>query len=267
MAPATPTIENLVATWASIVALCDQLTEAEWDTPTGCPGWSVKDNVSHLIDFEASALGWPRPLHEVGDLPHVRNDLGKLNEVGVDARRGISGAEVLAEFTRTVRAREQQLRALVPDDLSREVMTPAGPGTVSTLLTMRLMDTWSHEQDIRRALDRPGHATGPAVEESVEYFAQLLPYVVGKRVGAPDGTTVVFNFDTTSVLIEVAGGRARRVERFADDPSGDPTVTIAMPATTLAAAVGGRSDTPDDIVIAGDEVLGRSIVGALGVMP
>jgi hypothetical protein len=40
-----------------------------------------------------------------------------------------------------------------------------------------------------------------------------------------------------------------------------------MPVTTFAALVGGRDDAPDDVVIEGDEQLGRRVVGALGFMP
>ena len=87
-----PLVEQLAETWASVSDLCADLTEDEWKTPTGCPGWSVQDNVSHLIDFESFALGRPRPDHSIGDLPHLKNDMGKINEVGVDARRSRAGS-------------------------------------------------------------------------------------------------------------------------------------------------------------------------------
>jgi hypothetical protein len=40
-----------------------------------------------------------------------------------------------------------------------------------------------------------------------------------------------------------------------------------MPATTFAALAGGRSDAPDDVVIEGDEALGRAVVAQLGFLP
>ena len=58
-----------------------------WDLPTGCPGWTVKDHLSHLVDYEARALGRPAPEHEPGQLPHVKNEMGQANEIGVDVRR------------------------------------------------------------------------------------------------------------------------------------------------------------------------------------
>jgi uncharacterized protein (TIGR03083 family) len=263
-APASPSIELLERTWRSIVDLCDGLAEEEWKTPTGCPGWTVQDNVSHLVDYEAGALGRPRPEHQVAAQPHVKNPLGEANEVGVDARRSLPGRAVLDELREVVAARSAQLRALTEADLGREITTPAGPGTVADMLTLRVMDTWAHEQDIRRALDRPGHQDGPVVDAAVVYWSQFLPFVIGKKAAAPEGATVVVEIGTGHrSVIEVVDGRARP----AGGPAIAPTVRLAMPATTFAALVGGRTDAPDDVEIVGDEELGRRVVANLGFLP
>ena len=257
-------IDHLDATWQSIFALCADLTDEEWDRPTGCPGWTVKDNVSHLVDYEAGALNRPRPDHVPADLDHVKNPLGEANEVGVDARRGQPGSAVLAELREVAAERLAQLRALSDDDFAREVTTPAGPGTLNDMLTLRVMDTWSHEQDIRRALHRPGHESGPVVDEAVGYWSRFLPLVVGKRAGAPEGSNVVVTIGAADPLrITVAGGRAGVVDQL----PGPATVELSLSAPTFAALVGGRSDAPDDVVVTGDADLGAAVVAALGFMP
>ena len=93
-----PSVEHLRILWTSIDELCSSLAEADWDRPTGCPGWTVKDQLSHLVDYEARALGRPGPDHTPADLSHTRNPLGEGNEIGVDFRRSRPGPEVLAEF-------------------------------------------------------------------------------------------------------------------------------------------------------------------------
>ena len=261
---ASPSIDHLELTWRSILDLCDGLTEPEWKRPTGCPGWTVQDNVAHLVDYEATALGRPRPDHTAPDVAHTKNALGQANEIGVDHRRRWTGQEVLDELREVTAERLVRLRALTAEDLAEEVATPAGPGTLADMLTLRVMDTWSHEQDIRRALGRAGHEDGPAAQEAVSHLCRSLPFVVGKRAGAPDGATVVVEVgDLHRVMIEVVDGRARAA---AEVPPA-PTVTLAMPVATFAALVGGRSDAPDDVVITGDQVLGRAIVEGLGFMP
>lgn len=265
MAPSpTRSVDHLEQTWRSLTELCADLTEDEWKRPTGCPGWSVQDQLSHLIDYEARALGRTAPEGEAVPGPHLKNALGETNELAVEARRSLPGAAVLDEFREVTAERLGQIRALTPDDLQQEVETPAGTGTVADSLTLRVMDTWSHEQDIRRALGRPGHVSGPAVEEAVGYLVRFLPVVVGKRAAPPDGTMVLFEIgDVSRGVIEVVDGRARP----ATGGAGDPTVRLAMPVTTFAALVGGRSDVPDDVVVEGNEELGRSILGVLGFTP
>lgn len=257
-------VDNLAALWASLGDLLARLDVEQWQAPTGCPGWTVQDQVSHLIDYESRAVGEPGPDHVPPDHPHVRNEIGRSNEVGVDWRRPRSSAEVFTEFRDVMARRLAQLRELSEADLQREVTTPAGPGTLQTMLTLRVMDTWSHEQDIRRAVGRPGDLEGPAADEAVAYFATLLPYVVGKRAATPERGTVVFCIgERTPIAVEVVGGRGRLAQR-APDP---PTVTLTLPVGTFGALVCGRSDAPDDVRIDGDVALGQRVVAGLGVMP
>jgi uncharacterized protein (TIGR03083 family) len=256
-------VENLAIVWASVDQLCSALSDSQWDLPTGCPGWTVKDQISHLTDYEARLLGRPAPRHEPAPAAHVKNELGRANEIGVDARRSKSGAAVLEEFRQVTAERLVQLRDLSEQDLAGPAMTPAGPGTVADLLTLRVMDSWSHEQDIRRALRRAGHCDGPAVREALDYFTRFLPYLVGKQAAAPEGSRVVFVISGQDpVAVEVSGGRGRPAADL-----NDPTVTLAIPAASIAALIGGRSDVPDDVGVTGDRQLGRRVLDSLGLMP
>lgn len=256
-------VENLARVWQSIDDLCSSLDEDSWKAPTPCPGWTVQDNISHLIDYESRALGHEPPQHEVGELPHVKNPLGQSNEIGVDFRRARSGAEVLAEFRSIAAERLAQLRSFGPDDFARPVQTPAGPGTVSDMLRLRVMDSWSHEQDIRAALGRPGHTEGPEVEEAIGHFVGLLPYAVGKKAQAPEGSTVAFDIGGYGrVVIGVDGGRAKRV-----DPAPDAVdVEIRLDAATFSLLVNGRTTSGEGVTIVGDDELGRRVVANLNVM-
>ena len=45
----TDTIDKLELCWRSISTLCAAFTDAEWKAATELPGWTVQDNLSHLI--------------------------------------------------------------------------------------------------------------------------------------------------------------------------------------------------------------------------
>ena len=54
-------VENLAIVWASVDRLCAGLPDPDWELATGCPGWTVKDHLSHLVDYEdGRSAGPPR---------------------------------------------------------------------------------------------------------------------------------------------------------------------------------------------------------------
>jgi len=262
-------VDQLGLVWASLGALGDTLSEAEWKTPTDVPGWTVQDNLTHVEALEWMLLGRPAPDHEIpDDLPHVKNDFGRTNELFVDSRRGYTGAEALAEFREVTAERLAQLRGFGPDDFGAASFTPVGPGTVRDLLPFRVFDAWVHEQDMRRAVDRPGHLDGPVAEMAMARLTGSLPFVVGKKVAPPDGTTVVVDLGPPlgSRHALVVEGRAR----FLDDVPAHPTVTIRTNGETFARLACGRLDPTaagrGPVTIDGDEALGRRIVEALNIL-
>src|SRR4051794_14298625 len=142
--------------WDSMTELGETLDESAWKAPTECPGWTVQDNLVHITALERFILGDPLPTEDVPDLPHIRNDVGRSNERWIASRRAWTGAEALAEFRVAPAARLDALRALDDDGFAAPSWTPMGEGTVHELLGFRIFDSWVHEQDMRRAVERPG---------------------------------------------------------------------------------------------------------------
>ena len=84
----TATIDKLEQCFHALAELGAQLSDAEWETPTDLPGWSVKDNLSHLVGIERMMQGLPATEHRSGERDYIRNPIGANNENEVDARRG-----------------------------------------------------------------------------------------------------------------------------------------------------------------------------------
>ncbi|MEQ9161950.1 MAG: maleylpyruvate isomerase N-terminal domain-containing protein, partial [Ilumatobacter fluminis] len=43
------------------LSLARDLTEADADLPTDCPGWTVRDVLAHMVGVEAVLQGAPQP--------------------------------------------------------------------------------------------------------------------------------------------------------------------------------------------------------------
>jgi uncharacterized protein (TIGR03083 family) len=264
-------VDALDEVWTRLAALGANLTEEEWKRPTDVPGWSVQDNLTHLTDLEAMILGRPAPEHVPPEgLAHVKNDPGARNERFVDSRRGWTGADALAEFVEVTHARVAQLRSYSVEDFAADSWTPMGPGTVHDLLPFRVFDSWVHEQDMRRALGKPGGLSGGAAEESMRRITGTAGYVIGKKATAPEGSTVVIELTAPlaqTIAIGVVDGRARVLDVVPDAP----TVRITTDGETYAQLACGRGDpaaarAAGSVRIEGDDELGARIVDELNFL-
>ena len=256
--------------WRSIDSLCAPLTESEWKAATDCPGWSVQDQISHLAGAESAIMGNADPAHTPEDTSYVKNDVGKHNEVLVDWRRSWPGQRVLQEFRELTGQRLNLLRSMSDDEFAAETQTPIGPGTVAEFVRIRIFDAWVHEQDIRRAVGRPGELEGPVAVHSVGRLARAMPFVVARKSQSPDGTTVVFDITGPAgrVLgVVVDGSRGREAKQV----PAEPTVRITMDVETFACLGCGRWEPEETLSsgkvrIEGDQSLGRTIVNQLNIM-
>jgi uncharacterized protein (TIGR03083 family) len=262
----TNVVDLQESAFTALDELCSSLSPDDWAKATDCPGWSVQDNLSHIIGTESTILGRPAPAHDPGEKPWIRNPIGTGNEVHVDYRRSRSPDEVLEEFREVTGDRMKALRSMSDADLGGESWTPIGQGTVRDLVAIRVMDCWVHEQDIRRAVGKPGGLSGPIAEHAFGRHSQAMGFVVGKKVGAPDGTTVVFDVaDFGEIPVGVEGKRARTL----DAAPSDPTVKLSMDLETFNCLGCGRGDPAalaGNVKVAGDEDLGRRVIENMNFM-
>lgn len=118
--------EHLTAERRELVGLLETLSPQQWETPSLCAGWRVRDVVAHLL-YDAI------PLHRYAiSQVRYRFDVNRLNNGLVDAERTTSPDELLKRY-----------RAIERGTLSRYVPMVA------------IADLVVHQQDIRRPLSMP----------------------------------------------------------------------------------------------------------------
>ena len=266
-----PCVDHLVEVWTSLASACDRLGAPQWELPTDCTGWTVRDQVAHLIGVERMLLGEapPPPLASLPD--HVRNPFAELNEPWVEARRRVPGNEVLAEFISVTGRRIHQLRTFPPERFDVLGWSPEGEVSYRVFLAGRVLDCWAHEQDVRTALGRPGGRNGVGETTVLDRCERTMPYVVGKRVAPPDGTVVQFQVTGVlgrKVVVVMDGGRAVAMPRGSP---GQATTSLTLDQDTFwrlgfGRVDGSRAMSLGQVRIDGDLALGHRVLGSMAFM-
>jgi uncharacterized protein (TIGR03083 family) len=265
-----PIVAVLDEVWTSTIAACDGLEPAAWELPTDCPGWTVRDQLSHLIGIERMLLGESSPALD-GPVPeHVLNPIGEMNEAWVQARRGLPGPVVLAEFAEVTQRRLSDLRGFGSERFEEVGWSPVGEVPYREFMVVRVFDSWAHEQDARRALGRVGGRGGGGEAVTLDRVTKSMGYVVGRKVSPAEGTTVVWEVTgplPRTLAVTVTEGKGRVV----DPVPPDPTVRIVLDADSFWRLGCGR--TGADAIIdsaavsfSGDATLGRRVLENMNFM-
>lgn len=285
MHPSAPEdLHGLIDAYAHTVQAVADLAAScgakDFDKPTDCPGWTVKDQVSHVTSLELHMLGRPDPQLDLPDYPYIRNSIGRMVEHGVELRRGRTGEEVAAELQRLIPERVGKLRdpALT---LDTEVAGLRRPGPLGEVLRLRIGDVWCHEQDIRSALSRPGNLDSPAAAVFTESALAALPDVVVARAKIEPGLVVMV--ELTGPITARSGVRVDRgddgapVGRLMFSGGGDETgpipaigktTSLQMSTEAFTRRAAGRRAVADlHYSVHGDDEVARRVLEALPLTP
>ena len=175
--------------------LAGQLSDEELAMPVvACPGWSAKDTIGHVAGIAV-------------DLVAGHGQVAQPDSTArqVEERRDRSITDVVSEWAEAVQPLTELLRA-------------AGSG-----LTAVGIDVWSHEQDVRNALGRPGGREAPGRDLTLKAAvsadqritsAGLAPMhlITGDKTwflgaGARDGAEVVLDLDPYEAARMLMGRR------------------------------------------------------------
>ncbi|MQS09072.1 maleylpyruvate isomerase family mycothiol-dependent enzyme [Streptomyces alkaliphilus] len=266
-----PYIDAWTQSIEAISELVTPLVEGEWNRRTPCPGWSVRDIVSHVIGSECEALGDPRPIHTLPrDLYHVTDERSRYTEVQVDVRRHHTGPEMTAELEYTIIRRSRQLRneRRAPDHVvSHPVL---GRMTLEQSLRMRTFDVWVHEQDLRQSLDKPGNIDSPAAHIARDVMLERLPKVVAKDAGAPPKSAVVFDVSGPLEFLRTVRVDEEGRGTLTSSPSLGPLVTLTTDWESYSRLACGRlrpRRVAELVKVEGDAELAERILANFSITP
>lgn len=249
--------------------------EADFAAATECPGWTVKDQISHVVGLEKTFAGIHREPIDVPDYDHVLTDLARAVEVDVEARRSWPGRDVVTELADFHAERMEQLQ-VTGRGVDEVVGGAFGPDTTfGQQLRSRILDVWVHEQDIRAALDRPGDLDSAGAATFTGAVLEALPRIAARVARIEPGHAIVL--DVTGPIVAREGARVTNGEDgrpygellFSghDRPIGDEQLdvtTIQLTTDALTRRAAGRRST-DQIryTVIGDEQVARRLLDAI----
>ncbi len=140
---------------ADFVAFLRTLTPAQWDAPTLCSEWTVREVVAHVVDYDALGL---RDL--LGQALRAGLRLNRMNALGVAREPGRTPDELLARFE---------------EHLEPRGLTSAFGGRVA------LLDGLIHHQDIRRPLGFPREVPPDRLRHALAFARYAPPVKAGRR--------------------------------------------------------------------------------------
>jgi uncharacterized protein (TIGR03083 family) len=229
--------DSLEQCYDAIQSVCTRLDSAQWQTQSLCPDWTARDVVSHLGMMERVMTGW---------LPDSADETAPLDRIApYQADVAVLDDKAFADrITAIFAGRRADLAKLTDADLALPSWTPIGTRTYGGFLEIRIFDFWVHERDITTPLSWPTDDAGPRAEIALGQVESSIGYIVGKKVGLPDGSSIVFHLTgpiprDISVAVD---GRARKVDSVAH-----PTVELTTDSTTFIQMAAGRIDPQQQI--------------------
>jgi uncharacterized protein (TIGR03083 family) len=243
---------SLEQCYDAIESVCSRLDSAQWQIQSLCPDWTARDVVSHLGMMERVLTGW---------LPDGADEVAPLDRIAPyqDEVAGLDDEAFRSRIAGIFTARRADLAKLTDADLALPSWTPIGPRTYGGFLEIRIFDFWVHERDITTPLGWATDDAGPRAEIALGQVEGSIGYIVGKKVGLPDHTSIVFHLTgpierNISVIID---GRARQVESVPN-----PTVELTTDSTTFIQLAAGRIDPQQQldtgkVSVSGDRDLGN----------
>ena len=226
-------INTTEACFAEISDLCADLSDDEWTVQSLCPAWTARQAIGHAVGVEDVISGWEI---STDNMPPFQ----KMQAL-TEASAGMSSAEFGARVAEIFDARRSELAALSDEDIERPSWTPVGVQSYGGFLAIRIFDMWVHVRDCTIPLGWATDDSGPTAEITLDQVEGSIGYIVGKKVGLPDGMSL--RADITGPLQRqiavVVDGRARAV-----DPASvaSPDVVLAADSTTFIMLACGRID-------------------------
>lgn len=252
---------------AQLIALLSDLAPDDWNAPTACTPWTVRDVAAHLLGGSLGRL-WPRRGRADTQPEPGYDDLVELinvsNDEWVRAARRISPPMLTELLALTDQRLAAHFAALDPHAPAGISVAWAGDDRSPNWfdIAREYSEKWLHQQHIREATGRALLSERALCAPVFDTLLRGLPHAL-RGVVAPDGASATVHIDDDSWTAIRRDGLWQLCSGHA--PEATATVTLAPNA---AWRLFSRGLTPEraDARIEGDRTLGEACLRLVAIM-
>lgn len=182
-------------TLEALLELLRSLSGDDWQRPTVCVGWSVKDLAAHLLGGEVGILsrqrdGYPPAGKPITGWEELVALINQLNKSWVEAARRLSPSVLCDLLEHTGAQTCVYFGSLDPFAMGCPVSWAGDEAAPVWLdLAREYTERWHHQQQIRDAVGRPGLKEKRFFAPVLDAFARALPHTY-RKVEAAEQTLV-----------------------------------------------------------------------------
>jgi uncharacterized protein (TIGR03083 family) len=187
----------------SLLDLLSDLSAEDWNKPTACALWSVKDIAAHLLGGQLGILSRKRDGYAYSGDPIQRWDdlvtlINNLNDTWVKAARRLSPSVLCDLLTLSGEQVCAYFNSLDPYAIGDPVdWAGPEPAPVWLDLAREYTEWWHHQQQIRDAVGKPGLKEPKFFAPVLDVFVRALPHTY-RNVDSKDGTLVALTISGDS---------------------------------------------------------------------
>ncbi|GAA4404078.1 maleylpyruvate isomerase family mycothiol-dependent enzyme [Nibrella viscosa] len=194
--PAISTLALFPVLHEKLIMLLRSLPAEDWQLPTLCKGWSVKDIASHLLDGNFRRITLYRDQYQSPEKTDIRSYhdlidyLNRLNNDWVRATRRLSPRLLTDLLAQTGAEVYNLFKALPPNEPAIFSVAWAGEAVSPNWfhIAREYTENWHHQQQIRLAVNQPdGIMTTELYYPLLDTFMRALPHTY-RQVTAREGT-------------------------------------------------------------------------------
>jgi uncharacterized protein (TIGR03083 family) len=268
-------LDRLAPLHARLIALLRGLSRADWDRPTACALWSVRDIAAHLLDDDLRRLSaqrdrQPLPAAEpIEDHASLVAFVNRLNGEWVAAARRLSPRIITDLLEVTGPWVVELFGSIDPAAPAHWAVSWAGEERSAHWFDVGrdYTERWLHQQQIRDAVGAPALTGAEWLHPVLDLFVRALPHGF-RQVAREEGTTLRL------VITGPAGGEWTLGQEsdgwrlfVGSAPAPDATATLSDDTAWRLFSKGLDADAARQRVrIEGDQALGATVLDTLAVL-